>query len=198
MPISCMTSPSSGEPARVPACGSCSGSSASGTGTTRLYRNDPGVQGPLLVDSGTATYTMDPEARDRFPSTAMHNTDVVDGRPQAVPSGPFHWRTRTDAVCTLWEARPGRDRVVGGHLVGRYRVHVAAVEVGALAVRAGAVADEDHLVSPECSTPLNDMVSSQDKRLMRFHTGHVGLIASSYSQNNVLPKVGQWLKARSD
>src|ERR671925_1039415 len=36
-----------------------------------------------------------------------------------------------------------------------------------------------------------------DKRLMRFHTGHVGLIASLYSQNNVLPKVGQWLKARS-
>jgi len=59
------------------------------------------------------------------------------------------------------------------------------------------VADEDHLVSPECSVPLNDMVSSTDKRLMRFHTGHVGLIASSYSQNNVLPKVGQWLKARS-
>ena len=59
------------------------------------------------------------------------------------------------------------------------------------------VADEDHLVSPQCSAPLNDMVSSQDRRLMRFHTGHVGLIASLYSQNNVLPKVGQWLKARS-
>jgi polyhydroxyalkanoate synthase len=59
------------------------------------------------------------------------------------------------------------------------------------------VADEDHLVSPQCSAPLNDVVSSADKRLMRFHTGHVGLIASLYSQNNVLPKVGQWLKARS-
>jgi polyhydroxyalkanoate synthase subunit PhaC len=59
------------------------------------------------------------------------------------------------------------------------------------------VAEEDHLVSPQCSLPLNDSVSSTDKRLMRFHTGHVGLIASSYSQNNVLPKVGQWLKARS-
>ncbi|MDQ4023856.1 MAG: class III poly(R)-hydroxyalkanoic acid synthase subunit PhaC [Thermoproteota archaeon] len=59
------------------------------------------------------------------------------------------------------------------------------------------VAEEDHLVSPQCSIPLNDSVSSIDKRLMRFHTGHVGLIASSYSQNNVLPKVGQWLRARS-
>jgi polyhydroxyalkanoate synthase len=59
------------------------------------------------------------------------------------------------------------------------------------------IADEDHLVSPQCSAPLNDVVSSTDKRLMRFHTGHVGLIASLYSQNNVLPKVGQWLMARS-
>ena len=59
------------------------------------------------------------------------------------------------------------------------------------------IADEDHLVSPQCSAPLNDIVSSTDKRLMRFHTGHVGLIASLYSQNNVLPKVGQWLMARS-
>ncbi|HZA48617.1 MAG TPA: class III poly(R)-hydroxyalkanoic acid synthase subunit PhaC [Nitrososphaera sp.] len=59
------------------------------------------------------------------------------------------------------------------------------------------IADEDHLVSPQCSAPLNDVVSSTDKRLMRFHTGHVGLIASLYSQNNVLPKVGQWLMTRS-
>ena len=59
------------------------------------------------------------------------------------------------------------------------------------------VAEEDHLVSPQCSVALNDSVSSLDKRLMHFHTGHVGLIASSYSQNNVLPKVGQWLKSRS-
>ena len=59
------------------------------------------------------------------------------------------------------------------------------------------VAEEDHLVSPQCSVALNDSVSSLDKRLMHFHTGHVGLIASSYSQNNVLPKVGHWLRVRS-
>lgn len=69
----------------------------------------------LLVDSGTATYTMDPEARDRFRSTAMHNTVVVDGRPQSVPAGPFHWQTRTDAVCTGWESGPDRDHVSGRH-----------------------------------------------------------------------------------
>lgn len=74
------------------------------------------------------------------------------------------------------------------HLIDLSRITVPVLNI---------IAEEDHLVSPQCSAPLNDMVASKDKRLMRFHTGHVGLIASSYSQNNVLPKVGQWLKARS-
>ncbi|NOJ27827.1 MAG: class III poly(R)-hydroxyalkanoic acid synthase subunit PhaC [Nitrososphaera sp.] len=78
-------------------------------------------------------------------------------------------------------------------MIGNKRVDLSKITVPLLNL----VADEDHLVSPECSSPLNDAVSSTDKRLMHFHTGHVGLIASSYSQNNVLPKVGQWLKARS-
>lgn len=77
---------------------------------------------------------------------------------------------------------------LGGELIDLSKIDVPLLNI---------VADEDHLVSPPCSAPLNDVVSSSDKRLMRFHTGHVGLIASLYSQNNVLPKVGQWLKARS-
>jgi polyhydroxyalkanoate synthase subunit PhaC len=59
------------------------------------------------------------------------------------------------------------------------------------------VADQDHLVTPTCSIPLNDLVSSTDNRLMKFPTGHVGMIASSYSQNYVLPKVGRWFFMRS-
>ena len=77
--------------------------------------------------------------------------------------------------------------------LGKITVDLKKINVPLLNI----VAEEDHLVSPECSVPLNEVVSSEDKRLIRFHTGHVGLIASSYSQNNVLPKVGQWLKTRS-
>jgi polyhydroxyalkanoate synthase subunit PhaC len=77
--------------------------------------------------------------------------------------------------------------------VGNNLIDLAKVKVPVLNI----IAEEDHLVTPECSAPLNDAISSTDKRLMRFHTGHVGLIASTYSQNNVLPKVGQWLKTRS-
>lgn len=60
------------------------------------------------------------------------------------------------------------------------------------------IANEDHLVSPEGSAELNKLVSSKDNRIMRFPTGHVGLIASSYSQMNVLPKTGRWFFLRSN
>ena len=60
---------------------------------------------PLLIDPGTATYTTDPTLRDRFRSTAMHNTIVIDGRPQSLPAGPFHWASRANGRVVLW--RPG-------------------------------------------------------------------------------------------
>lgn len=59
------------------------------------------------------------------------------------------------------------------------------------------VAVGDHLVSPECSMPLHYAVSSEDKTLKIYPTGHVGMIASSLSQKKVLPELGQWLKERS-
>ena len=70
---------------------------------------------PLLVDPGTATYTMNAEVRDRFRATAMHNTLVVDGRPQSVPAGPFHWRSRADATLRLWCTTPEFDFLEASH-----------------------------------------------------------------------------------
>ena len=70
---------------------------------------------PLLVDSGTATYTMDDGLRDRFRTTRMHNTVVVNGRSQSEPRGPFHWRTTVDARALLWMSTPALDYVEGNH-----------------------------------------------------------------------------------
>lgn len=70
---------------------------------------------PLLVDPGTATYTMDPALRDLFRSTAMHNTVVVNGRGQSESSGPFNWRTRTDAQINAWQSGDGFDYAEGQH-----------------------------------------------------------------------------------
>ncbi len=59
------------------------------------------------------------------------------------------------------------------------------------------VAVGDHLVSPECSMPLHYAVGSKDKTLRIYPTGHVGMIASSFSQKTVLPELGDWLEKRS-
>jgi hypothetical protein len=69
----------------------------------------------LLTDTGTATYTMDPEQRHRFRSTAMHNTVVVGGRSQAEPRGPFHWHTRVHAHRRAWCPGGIVDYVEGFH-----------------------------------------------------------------------------------
>ena len=60
------------------------------------------------------------------------------------------------------------------------------------------VAVGDHLVSPECSMPLHYAIGSDDKTMQVYPTGHVGMIASRFSQGKVLPEMGQWLKQRSE
>jgi len=45
----------------------------------------------ILIDSGTFSYLGDPAARDRFRSSAAHNTVRAGGLDQATPAGPFRW-----------------------------------------------------------------------------------------------------------
>jgi hypothetical protein len=54
---------------------------------------------PLLIDPGTAAYTVDPRTRDRFRSTAMHNTVVVGGVDQSIAGSAFQWQTSASARC---------------------------------------------------------------------------------------------------
>jgi hypothetical protein len=70
---------------------------------------------PWLIDPGTATYTMDPEIRDRFRSSAMHNTAMVDHRSQSEPDGPFHWRTCAHARVEHWRSEEPFEHVVATH-----------------------------------------------------------------------------------
>ncbi len=77
---------------------------------------------------------------------------------------------------------------INGKLVDLRKIDVSLLTV---------VAEGDHLVSPECSIPLNYHVSSEDKTLKVYPTGHIGLLASTYSQKHILPEIGAWLKERS-
>jgi hypothetical protein len=82
---------------------------------------------PLLVDPGTATYTMDPALRNRFRSTRMHNTVVLDGRDHAEPQGPFHWQTHADARVLFACTKDRFDFVEGTHDAYEHASHVRSV-----------------------------------------------------------------------
>ena len=60
------------------------------------------------------------------------------------------------------------------------------------------VAKRDDLVAPRSSKALNDVLTeSHDKGLIEFNSGHIGLMIGKNAQNELWPKVGDWLKKRS-
>jgi hypothetical protein len=78
---------------------------------------------PLLIDPGTACYTIDPDLRDRMRSTPLHNTLVLDQRSQSTPRGPFHWSTTADSTVRRWRVNGGFDYFDGAHDGYRPSVH---------------------------------------------------------------------------
>jgi polyhydroxyalkanoate synthase len=59
------------------------------------------------------------------------------------------------------------------------------------------VAKYDHLVPKESSMSFNDLVSSADKDMIMFPTGHIGLSVSSATHSKLWPDVAKWLRKRS-
>ena len=59
------------------------------------------------------------------------------------------------------------------------------------------MAEFDHLVPNDASTPLGDAVSSKEKATLVFPTGHIGIFVGSRSQKEVCPRIAAWLKPKS-
>ena len=70
---------------------------------------------PLLIDSGTATYTMDAGIRQRMRESRSHNTLTLGGRSLAVPGGPFHWLSRATGRLDEWSSNPMFVVAEGSH-----------------------------------------------------------------------------------
>ena len=56
----------------------------------------------------------------------------------------------------------------------------------------------DHLIPPESSTPLNEVIPSEDTTVLEQRTGHIGLSVSSRSHEELWPAVCEWYERRSD
>ena len=63
----------------------------------------------ILIDPGTYTYVADPQERNRFRSSAAHNTLAIDGRDQAIPAGPFRWEEKPSVAIREWATSDQED-----------------------------------------------------------------------------------------
>ena len=92
---------------------------------------------PLLIDAGTGCYTADLDLRDRLRSTALHNTLIVDDRPQSIPNGPFHWTHTAASTVHRWRTNGAFDYFDGVHDGYRpleHRRHILALHGDLLVV----------------------------------------------------------------
>lgn len=74
-----------------------------------------------LTDPGTFSYVAGEQTRERFRSTAAHNTLQVDGLSQAVPTSPFAWTSLPRVYADRWIVGP-RCAFFEGHHLGYARL----------------------------------------------------------------------------
>lgn len=68
----------------------------------------------LLIDPGTGSY-MDRDVRERFRSSAAHNTVTLDGRSSSESNDPFGWSKRAHGTPHEWLTFPRIDFFEGEH-----------------------------------------------------------------------------------
>ncbi|MFB9862200.1 class III poly(R)-hydroxyalkanoic acid synthase subunit PhaC [Rufibacter immobilis] len=86
----------------------------------------------------------------------------------------------------------GNKLVQGTFEMGGSRVDLKNITMPLLNI----YAEEDHLVPPEASIALNDLVGSTDKSLTKFAGGHIGVFVGSRSQRELAPGIATWLNER--
>ena len=90
----------------------------------------------------------------------------------------------------LWQ----QNKLIKGEFyLGEKRIDLKNINMPLLNV-CGA---KDNLIPASSARVLNDLVSSTDKELVEFPVGHAGIVASTLSQKEIVPKVAGWIKDRN-
>ena len=85
-----------------------------------------------------------------------------------------------------------QNRLVKGTFeLGGERVELANLKMPLMVV----YAEYDHLVPPCSAKPLYELAGSENKELLSFPVGHVGLYVSGKTQQTLAPAVADWLKS---
>jgi polyhydroxyalkanoate synthase len=78
---------------------------------------------------------------------------------------------------------------LGGRKVNLKNVTMPVMNIYAL---------QDHLVPPAASRPFTKLIGSKDKEEIPFPGGHIGIYVSSKSQNELAPRIAEWLNDHCD
>ena len=82
--------------------------------------------------------------------------------------------------------------VTGGARIGDGEVHLGLVEMPVLNI----YAEQDHLVPPDASRALRDLVGSEDYTELSFKGGHIGIYVSGRAQKEIPDTIHGWLAQR--
>lgn len=81
----------------------------------------------------------------------------------------------------------------GMFYIGHKRVDLKNIDMPFLNI----IAERDTQVPQAASAKLNELISSADKEMIVFPSGHIGLSVGGKAHKELWPKVGAWLKERS-
>jgi polyhydroxyalkanoate synthase subunit PhaC len=82
--------------------------------------------------------------------------------------------------------------ITGGLEIGGREVNLRNIKQPVLNI----FAEQDHLVPPSASRPLDKLVGTKDYTQLAFKGGHIGIYVSGRAQREVPPAISNWLKQR--
>ncbi len=82
--------------------------------------------------------------------------------------------------------------IKGEFKLGQHQVDLSNIDMPVLTIYASG----DHIVPPDTTKPINELISSEDKELMEFPGGHIGVFVGSRSQKMLTPAIAKWLVER--
>lgn len=90
----------------------------------------------------------------------------------------------------LWQ---DNKLIKGEFMLGDKKVNLKNITMPLLNI----FGEKDNLIPLAASKPLNSIVGSKDKEMASFPVGHAGIVASSRSQKEIVPKISKWILDRS-
>ena len=141
------------------------------------------LRNPVEVFLKYFRYFSQPKSLEKILQFFWIETWLYDGRP--IIGGVY--REIVNEICK------NNFLIKNKMMVGPHKIDLRKITMPLLTI----VGAKDYLVHPTSSKSIISAVGSNDKKLLEFPTGHVGLCISEKAHELLWPEVGKWLAKRS-